>query len=112
MTDCRVASNYLKVRSRAGGSGVVGHAEQADTVELLDLSGNWAQIRVTYASSTSPDSWEGLQGWVDADYLECPCSRRTYYDNSFDGQYPEGVTIPVRRSASLEMMLIPRRESP
>ena len=92
MTDCRVASNYLKVRSRAGGSGVVGHAEQADTVELLDLSGNWAQIRVTYASSTSPDSWEGLQGWVDADYLECPCSRRTYYDNSFDGQYPEGVT--------------------
>jgi len=93
LTDCRVASNYLKVRSRAGGSGVVGHVEQADTIELLDLSGNWAQIRVTYASSTSPDSWEGLQGWVDADYVECPCSRQTYYANSFDGQYPEGVTI-------------------
>ena len=90
MVDCRISANYLKVRTSANGSNVLGHVEQADTVELIELSGNWAHIRVTYSAPTSPDSWAGLEGWVDADYVECPCSSSTYYNNSFSGSYPEG----------------------
>lgn len=62
LIDCRISANYLKVRTTPGGSNVLGHVEQADTIELIDLSGNWAQIRVTYSAPTSPDSWLGLQG--------------------------------------------------
>ena len=78
--DCRICGNYLKVRARPdGNAAVVGHAEQADLVRLLEISGNWARIRVVYSAQSSPDSWTGLEGWVDAAYLECGCSERTYY---------------------------------
>lgn len=76
---CRISANYLKVRRSAGSSSVIGHVEQADLVRLLSVEGNWAYIQVEYSASTSPDSWGGLQGYVDADYLECPCDERTYY---------------------------------
>ncbi|MBR1407933.1 MAG: SH3 domain-containing protein [Clostridia bacterium] len=82
---CRACGNYLKVRSRAGGSAsVTGHVEQADLLQLLEVSGNWARIRVLYSADTSPDSWSGLTGWVDASYLECGCSERTYYAGGTD----------------------------
>ena len=82
---CRACGNYLKVRSRAGGSAsVTGHVEQADLLQLLEVSGNWARIRVLYSADTSPDSWGGLTGWVDASYLECGCSERTYYAGGTD----------------------------
>ena len=91
LIDCRISANYLKVRTSPGGSNVLGHVEQADTIELIELSGKWAQIRVTYSAPTSPDSWTGLQGWVDSDYVECPCSSSDYY-GSFSGSYPDGET--------------------
>ena len=82
---CRACANYLKVRSRASGSASVsGHVEQADLLQLLDMSGNWARVRVLYSADTSPDSWPGLTGWVDASYLECGCSERTYYNGRTD----------------------------
>ena len=82
---CRACANYLKVRSRASGSASVsGHVEQADLLQLLDMSGNWACVRVLYSADTSPDSWPGLTGWVDASYLECGCSERTYYNGRTD----------------------------
>lgn len=91
LIDCRISTNYLKVRTSPGGSNVLGHVEQADTIELIELSGKWAQIRVTYSAPTSPDSWQGLQGWVDSDYVECPCSSNDYY-GGFSGQYSNGET--------------------
>ena len=82
---CRACANYPKVRSRASGSASVsGHVEQADLLQLLDMSGNWARVRVLYSADTSPDSWPGLTGWVDASYLECGCSERTYYNGRTD----------------------------
>ncbi|MBQ8128791.1 MAG: SH3 domain-containing protein [Clostridia bacterium] len=82
---CRACANYLKVRSRASGSASVsGHVEQADLLQLLDMSGNWARVRVLYSADTSPDSWPGLTGWVDASYLECGCSEWTYYNGRTD----------------------------
>ena len=78
---CRVTANYLKVRASAGGSRVSGHAEQADLVRLEAVDGNWAKIRVLYSADTSPDSWVGLTGWVDANYLECPCDEYAYTRN-------------------------------
>ena len=91
LIDCRISANYLKVRTSPNGANVLGHVEQADTIELIELSGNWAQIRVTYSAPTSPDSWVGLQGWVDADYVECPCNSNNYWDDVFSGSYPEGI---------------------
>ena len=77
--DCRICGNYLKVRARPdGNTAVAGHVEQADLVRLLEISGNWARVRVVYSAPSSPDSWTGLEGWVDAAYLECGCSERTY----------------------------------
>ncbi len=82
---CRVCGNYLKVRRKpSGDSAVDGHAEQADLVQLLEIRGGWARIRVLYSAETSPDSAAGLEGWIDAAYLECACSERTYYAGGTD----------------------------
>ena len=82
---CRASGNYLKVRRTAGGSAVVGHVEQADLLELLDVQNGWGYVRVLYSAETSPDSWPGLTGWVDGAYLECGCSERAYYGGYTDG---------------------------
>ena len=91
--DCRICGNYLKVRAQPdGNAAVVGHAEQADLVRLLEISGNWARIRVVYSAQSSPDSWTGLEGWVDAAYLECGCSERTYYAGGTDAAQGGEIT--------------------
>ena len=82
---CRASGNYLKVRRSASGNGaIVGHVEQADLLRLLSLDGNWARIQVLFSADTSPDSWPGLTGWVDASYLECGCEERAYYGGYTD----------------------------
>ena len=74
------SGNYVKVRvSPSSGAKVAGHVEQADRVILLQMQNSWAEIEVTSADSTSRDSWNGLTGWVDADYLQCGCSSEAYY---------------------------------
>ena len=78
LEDCRISGNYLKVRASASGNArIVGHAEQADLVRVDMVDGNWARITVLYSADTSPDSYPGMSGWVDADYLECGCSEGT-----------------------------------
>ncbi len=118
MEDCRVCANYLKVRSSASSSGqIIGHVEQADLVQLLAVNGDWAQICVLYRAPTSPDSYIGLLGWVNASYLECGCSERTYYAGGRD-PITGGVTtsgglnlreLPASNSRSLTQL--PRGES-
>ena len=102
--DCRICGNYLKVRGRADAdAAVVGHAEQADLVRLLEISGNWARIRVVYSAQSSPDSWTGPEGWVDTAYLECGCSERTYYAGGVDGAQGGEITagsVNLRETAS------------
>lgn len=80
--------NYVKVRAEAGGkSEVLGHLEQADAFILLEMSETWACIQVTRAASTSPDSWDGLYGWVNADYIQCLCSEEDFYRTSVDDEF-------------------------
>ncbi len=102
--DCRICGNYLKVRARPdGNTAVAGHVEQADLVRLLEISGNWARVRVVYSAPSSPDSWTGLEGWVDAAYLECGCSERTYYAGGVDGAQGGEITagaVNLRETAS------------
>lgn len=82
---CRASGNYLKVRRTASGnSTIIGHVEQADLLRLLSVEGNWARISVLYSAETSPDSWPGLSGYVDASYLECGCGERAYYGGYTD----------------------------
>lgn len=79
---CRVIGNYIKVRSAARNSArVLGHVEQADTFILLDVQNCLAQITVLQSAATSPDSWNGLTGWVTADYVDCSCSDTDYREN-------------------------------
>ena len=118
MEDCRVCANYLKVRARASSSAqVIGHVEQADLVQLIAVDGDWAQICVLYRAPTSPDSYIGLYGWVNASYLECGCSERSYYAGGRD-PITGGVTttgglnlreLPASNSRSLTQL--PRGES-
>lgn len=63
-------------------SNVLGHLEQADQIILLDLRSGYAKVVVTKSAETSPDSWVGLTGWVDADYLDCTCSDAQYSGSS------------------------------
>ena len=62
--------NNLRIRNRPNGESIIGHLEKADKFILLDIQDRWAQIIVTYVASTSPDSHEGLIGWVSTDYLK------------------------------------------
>ena len=78
-TYCFATGNYIKTRSKANGNKVVGHLEQADKFILLDISDGWAQIEVTYSDKTSPDSWDGMTGWVDSDYIDCNCNSDAYH---------------------------------
>ena len=75
---CRCSGNYVQVRQAPGGGVSYGHLEQADSFTLLQMNGNWACIYVIYAAATSPDSYVGLTGWINADYVECPCTRQEY----------------------------------
>lgn len=91
--DCRICGNYLKVRARPdGNAAVIGHVEQADLVRLQEVSGGWARILVLYSAETSPDSFAGMEGWVDAAYLECGCSERTYYAGGADAAQGGEIT--------------------
>ena len=82
-TDCRATGIRLRlrVRSTPGGNDTIGHLEQADQFLLLEVQDNWARVSVTRPGPLSTDSWQGLSGWVSADYIECPCGREAYYAN-------------------------------
>ena len=104
---CRASGNYLKVRrSASGNSTIVGHVEQADLLRLLTVEGNWARISVLYSADTSPDSWPGLSGWVDASYLECGCGRQAYY-----GGYTEDIRGGEILSGGVNLRELPSMSS-
>lgn len=76
--DCHATGNYIKVRTDKDISTVVGHLEQADNFILLDVEDEWAKIEITYSAKTSPDSFVGMIGWVDSDYVDCNCTESQY----------------------------------
>ena len=93
---CHVTGNYIKVRSDAmSNASVRGHLEQADEFLLLELCDGFARIRVTASDSGSPDSWEGLEGWVTAAYVDCACTNEEYRHASekllASGYFPVGM---------------------
>lgn len=76
--DLHGTGNSLKVREQPMPSNVLGHLEQADSCILLSLKNGYAKVIVTQSAKTSPNSWVGLTGWVDADYLDCNCNDAQY----------------------------------
>ncbi|MGN0757899.1 MAG: hypothetical protein ACI4MU_01760 [Candidatus Ventricola sp.] len=81
-TECHATGNYIKNRTQPNGSVVAGHLEQADSFSLLAIENGWAKIEVIASDKTSPDSWAGMTGWVNADYVDCECSEADYYDGT------------------------------
>lgn len=79
---CHATGNYIKTRSKANGNKVIGHLEQADEFILLDVKNGWVQIEVVHSDKTSPDSWKGMTGWVDSDYVDCACTSSAYLNNT------------------------------
>lgn len=77
-TDVYCTGNYVKVRNKINGKKVVGHLEQADQCQLLDIQKGWVKIKVTYSDKTSPDSHKGMTGWLNADYVDCYCDAGEY----------------------------------
>lgn len=77
-TDVYCTGNYVKVRNKINGKKVVGHLEQADQFQLLDIQKGWVKIKVTYSDKTSPDSHKDMTGWLDADYVDCYCDAGEY----------------------------------
>lgn len=92
--DLHGTGNYLKVREKAKDSKVLGHLEQADRFTLLALKNGYAQVEITESAETSPDSWVGLTGWVNADYIDCACSQAQYYTPVAALSMPQGALIP------------------
>lgn len=95
-TDLHGTGNYLKIRELPMPSNVFGHLEQADQIILLDLKNGYAKVVVTKSAKTSPDSWVGLTGWVNADYLDCSCT---------DAQYSGSSPLPS--TGALDTSIIP-----
>ena len=81
-TDVQCVVNNLRVRDQADGQEVLGHLEQADRFRILEIENGWVRIEVEKSASTSPDSWAGLSGWVNADYVDCFCSTSQYNANT------------------------------
>ena len=81
--DCHVTGNYIKTRSVKNKKTVIGHLEQADTFELLSVEDGLALICVNSSHKTSPDSWDGMTGWVNADYVDCLCDYSRYSSGMF-----------------------------
>ena len=76
--ECFVTGNYIKAYKTKNKEQIVGHVEQADQLILLDVQGRQAKIQVLRADQSSPDSYDGLTGWVNADYVDCLCSSVQY----------------------------------
>lgn len=87
-TSCICTGDYVGMRSSSSGSTVVGHLEQADRFTLLQLDGQQALVLVTDSASTSPDSSNGLTGWVNADYVDCTCTAAQYAGSGASGAQP------------------------
>ena len=96
-SDLHGTGNYLKVRVQPMPSDVLGHLEQADQLILLALENGYAKVVVTNSAKTSPDSWVGLAGWVDAAYLDCGCTDAQYSGSSPlpAAGAPETTVIPA-----------------
>lgn len=90
--------NYVKVRSKAGGDQVIGHLETADSFYLLDVRDGWAQIEVESPAKTSPDSWAGMTGWMNADYIDCGCGEGQYYGS-------DSAAAPMRGQGAYDEVL-------
>lgn len=84
--EVRVTGNYIKVRKEPKtGSKVIGHVEQADTFVILEVSGSFVRLLVLDADSSSPDSWNGMEGWASAVYVDCGCTEAEYITGIQDG---------------------------
>lgn len=77
-TSCRATGNYLKTRSQSNEKEIIGHLEQADVFRLMDVKDGYALVSVIASHATSPDSWEGMSGWVNSDYIDCTCPTESY----------------------------------
>ena len=97
-TDCFCTGNYVKVRTQQNGNKVVGHLEQADHFNLADVRDGWALIQVTASAGTSPDSYIGMTGWIDANYIDCLCSNEEYLSNNVNSGdvLPNDVLLPFQ----------------
>lgn len=92
---------YVKIRLSAGADAkVVGHLEQADRFLMMDVEGKYAQIQIVEASSSSPDSHNGLEGWVNSDYIQCACDEQTYYVTE-NKQKKEETVVTLQSNAAI-----------
>lgn len=79
-TSCACTGNYVKIKTGDKEARVVGHLEQADVFELIQIEDKKAYVRVVQSAATSPDSWNGMEGWVNTDYIECTCTAEEYIE--------------------------------
>lgn len=84
-TECHATGNYIKARTQPNSNKVVGHLEQADSFLLLAIKDNWAKIEVTVSDKASPNSWVGMTGWINTDYIDCDCSTSAYHQGIAGG---------------------------
>lgn len=81
-SSCHATGNYIKTRSQSNKDKIIGHLEKADSFRLIDVTDDYVLIQVIDAHNSSPDSWAGMTGWVDSDYIDCPCSYNEYMNHS------------------------------
>ena len=67
---------------------------------MMDVEGKYAQIQIVEASSSSPDSHNGLEGWVNSDYIQCACDEQTYYVTE-NKQKKEETVVTLQSNAAI-----------
>lgn len=66
---------------------------------MMDVEGKYAQIQIVEANSSSPDSYNGLEGWINADYIQCTCDEQAYY--ATEDKQEDGRNVTLQSNAAI-----------
>lgn len=66
---------------------------------MMDVEGKYAQIQIVEANSSSPDSHNGLEGWVNSDYIQCACDEQAYY--ATEDKQEDGRIVTLQSNAAI-----------
>ena len=98
--DCICTGTYVKIRLSAGADAkVIGHLEQADHFLMMSVEEKYAQIQIVEANSSSPDPYNGLEGWINADYIQCTCDEQAYY--ATEDKQEDGRIVTLQSNAAI-----------
>lgn len=107
--NCKISTSSISIQDMIGSDYDCGYLVPGDTFTVDEISGYHVKITVTRPAENGYAS-VGLTGWMDANYLECPCSKEEYYNGPARNYYHIGEAVKdgvnLREETSKESALI------